>query len=87
MRMLPPTKITIGIWPLFCFLKPHPHIQKFSSKIFHLFFWSRLSPILGTCTPPNPVENVPFDGRIRWQTEGVQKAQGPSRYRLPGNGE
>ena len=93
MRMLPPTKIIIGIWPLFCFQNPPYPIFKITyTKVIYqnlssIFFLSRLSPILGICTPPNPVENVPFDGRIRWQTEGVQKAQGPSRYRLPGNGE
>ena len=65
---------------------PIQNIQKFFFISFPILF-CRLSPKMGTCTPPNPVENVPFDGRIRWQTEGVQKALGPSRYRLPGNGE
>jgi hypothetical protein len=35
MRMLPPTKIIIGIWPLFCFLKPPYPIFKITyTKVF-----------------------------------------------------
>ena len=68
MRMPPPTKIIIGIWPLFCFQKsPYPIFKITYTKVFFqicssIFCWSRLSPILGTCAPPNPVENVSTAG-------------------------
>ena len=62
------TKTIIGIWPLFCFQKPPYPIFKITyTKVFlqnslSFYFQSRLSPILGTCTPPNPVENVSTAG-------------------------